>query len=576
MPWLAGGAILAGAPAATAAEASAKNPPIARVLEQFQNTPEYARRVAKLPAPSPFSKEAKFSDGSKVTLKLKTTAPATLGITKNPVGKPKKESSDGWDCTTTVVNITADSSSFLNNAYSGQVANIYPGACYTYEHLTDGSWQEQTGARNPITISTDNPNVKGLSYVTVANPSVATIESAVAQIYSRFDATTANESTAYQVCEQENSATYNLQIGATASGYGLSFSDVYGTGNQSSHVYLTVDATKTLFSITTAPPTNDFFVDPNVEATPNLTYLGEVDYGVRILANVDLTFASEQAANNFKGSYSGFGASLSLSEKNGSASKSTAATINSYVIGGPGNTIVAYSLADLKAQINKVFAGATYKNARPIRYYACSMAGAVVYNASATDSFPEQNCVPSGNSANEIDNVMVTFTQGNDGKEAPSTYYAYLYPGMTAVANGAEPQPMYICRDQGGEKYNNNGTAQIFLTRNKEYKGKFEEGAFMKEGGVLVVGGLHYPGGVSGIGYDLWDINGVSLQINLKTSATDPNSQAPISIGNPNDRNGQTWNPGSGPNQVVLDSRTGNVAMFLFDKSFTAQGLGSQ
>jgi hypothetical protein len=98
----------------------------------------------------------------------------------------------------------------------------------------------------------------------------------------------------------------------------------------------------------------------------------------------------------------------------------------------------------------------------------------------------------------------------------------------------------------------------------------------MQEGGVLVVGGLHYPGGVSGIGYDQWYINGVSIQINLKTAASDPNSQAPISIGNPNDRNGETWNPGSGPNQVVLDSRTGNRAMFLFDKSFTAQGLGSQ
>ena len=553
-------------------------PQQARNMEEFRTTPQYVQRKTKIEAKSapkvPQTKTVTFQDGTKLTVSLDSkVAPGTLlGPVKKTIGEPKKTSSGGMDCIVTNVNLTATSDNFLNNDYSGTTANIYPGACYTYANLTNGSWKEQTGARNPIMITTNNPNVKGPSYVIVKDPNVGTLNSAVAKLFAGMNNTNATESLTYQVTEAENSATYNLEIGATASGYGVDLSNVYSTANQSNHVHITIDATKTLFTIMTAPPDSGFFKDPKIEATPYLSVIGEVSYGVRVLANADLTFASEQDADQFKGSYSGYGVSVSLDVNYGATSKNVSANINGYMIGGPGSQVVAYSLAELKSQIEKAFAGATYQNARPIKYKAYSMAGDVLNTYSLTN-FNERSCVPSDGGSPEIDNVTLTFRQGSDGKDPESFYWVGLFPGINNDNNPDHAMFLYNAGlpNSGNQRYNDNGTVTVILKPNQwtylqngkkmigGYQGKFDLAALQKAGGHIYLTPLY-----SKVGLDIWKIDGVSVKINLKPTAANPNPQ-------PMGNNSLSWNL-QGPNEIQLNTTNQTHGLFFFDRNFNPQG----
>jgi len=555
-------------------------PQQARNMDEFKNSPQYIKRKKDLDKYSvgPKTKQVKFADKSviNITLAKRTPVNGVGGVVKKKVGPPKKESSGGYDCTVQNVHLSSASDNFLNNDYSGSTANIYPGACYTYENLTNGSWKEQTGARNPVMITTDNPNTK-VSYVIVKDPNVGTLYAAIAKLFAGFRGKTSNESLSYNVTEVENSATYNLQIGAAASGYGVDLSNVYTNGNQSNHVHVTIDATKTLFSLMTAPPDSGFFTDPKVERTPYLSVIGEVSYGVRVLANADLTFASQVDADEFKGSYSGFGVSASLKINYSNSTKNTSATINGYMIGGPGNQVVAYSLEELKNQIEKAFAGATYQNARPIKYKAYSMAGDVLNTYSATDDFAERSCIPSQGGSPEIASIAVTFTQGSDGKEAPSTYWVGLFNGVNQDADPNNAMFIYNAGwpNSGNEKYQDNGTVTVILKPNvwtfdekgkrkgkkvtEGFKGKLDLATLQKAGGHLYISPLSYPNN-----NDTWKLDGVSIAITLKPTPVDPNPQL-------KNANSLSWNL-QGPNEIQLDAHTNTHAFFFFDGSFSPQG----
>ncbi len=229
------------------------------------------------------------------------------------------------------------------------------------------------------------------------------------------------------------------------------------------------------FSITTTPPDSGFYKDPNIEATPYLSFISEVQYGVRVLANADITFSSEQEADQFKASYSGFGFSASLDINYGSVTSNVQTTINSYIIGGPGGTSVCYSLKDLKAQIEKVFASCTYKQARPIKYKASAMSGDVLNTSSITDNFDVRTCVPADGGSPTISSVMATVTQGGDGKETHTGFIMEIVPGMTAGTPGDPEECMFVALNQNmNEAYNSNSTHTITFRPGKKYKGKLD------------------------------------------------------------------------------------------------------
>jgi hypothetical protein len=567
-------------PATTTGTATTGKTPVAEAALKFHNmdewrkSPAYAKRKSTYDKSTPTVQSRKFSfqDKSTLTIGLDKKNPNINmgGVVEKKLSTGKKESSGGYDCTTSTINLTANSTSFLNNDYSGSTANIFPGACYTYANLTNGSWQQQFGDRYTVQVSTDNPQINGTSYINVSNPDQATLQNAVSELFRRMPNITGNESFAYQVSLADNSAAYNLNIGASASGYGADLSNVYSNGNQSSHVHLTVDATKTLFSMTTTPPDSGFFKDPKVEATPYLSFISEVDYGVRVLANADLTFSSQQEADQFKASYSGFGVSAALNVGYGSVSKNVQCTINCYVIGGPGGTTVAYSLAELEKQIQKIFATCTYRQARPIKYVASAMTGDDLNTYSATDNFEVRSCVPANGGSPEIDNIVLTLMQGGDGKEPKTGFRMDVDAGMNA---GASADPMFTVYTCGTENqgFANNSTTTIILKRNPQYKGKFDLETLQKSGGHIHIWPICYtPYSSSGIGTDLWDIVNINMAINLKPSADNPNPQ-PIGGTASNQLN---WSL-QGANMLVLNSSQQNQVDFFFNSNLQAGGTSN-
>ena len=551
--------------------------PTVRRMEDYVKTPAYAKRKAKYDnaTPQPVVLQYPFKDDKsslKITLDKKLPGGQLVGPpTTNTNGKTKKETSGAYDCTVTPVNLTANSNTFLNNDYSGSMANIVPGLCYTYANLTDGAWGQQSGDRYTIQLSCDQPNMSGKTYQTVSNPSQATLQNGVNELFKRVPNTTGNESFFYQVSLEESSAAYSLNIGAAASGYGVSLSNTYSTANQSNHVHMTIDATKTMFSITTTPPDSGFYKNAGIEGTPYLSFISEVQYGVRVLANADLTFSSEQEADQFKASYSGFGFSASLGINYGSSSSNVQTTINSYIIGGPGGTSVAYSLKDLKAQIEKVFANCTYKQARPIKYKASTMSGDVLNTTSITDNFEVRTCVPADGGSPTIASLIVTVNQGSDGKEPHTGFWMAINTGMTKTLPANPEECMFIATDQQmNEGYANNSTHTITFRPGKLYKGKLDMATLQKAGGQLFISPIWYQSGsTSGISYDIWDITGIAITVNLNPSPANPNPQ---SIGGQAGNGKLFWNLGP-QNQLVLDSRQPSATNTLyFDANLMPQG----
>jgi hypothetical protein len=550
--------------------------PTVRTMDEYVKTPAYSKRKAKYDNATPKPVVLKYpfkDDKSSLTITLDKKLPGGQLVgppTTNTSGKEKKETSGAYDCTVTPVNLTANSNTFLNNDYSGSMANIVPGLCYTYANLTDGSWGQQSGDRYSIQLSCDQPNMSGKSYQTVSNPSQAALQNGVNELFKRVPNITGNESFFYQVSLEESSAAYSLNIGAAASGYGVSLSNTYSTSSQSNHVHMTIDATKTMFSITTTPPDSGFYKNTSIEGTPYLSFISEVQYGVRVLANADLTFSSEQEADQFKASYSGFGFSASLGINYGSVTSNVQTTINSYIIGGPGGTSVAYSLKDLKAQIEKVFANCTYKQARPIKYKASTMSGDVLNTTSITDNFNVRTCVPADGGSPTISSVMATVTQGSDGKETHTGFIMEIVPGMTSGTPGDPEECMFVALNQNmNEAYTSNSTHTITFRPGKKYKGKLDMATLQKSGGHLYIWPIGYqPGSTSGVSYDIWDITGLSITINLNPSPANPK---PTAIGGPSGGK-LLWNIGQ-QNQLVLDSRQENSYTLLFDANFISQGF---
>jgi len=333
----------------------------------------------------------------------------------------------GFNCSTNKVTVTATTTDFMNNNYSAQAAHIYPGAIYTFDHLYDGSFKEETGARNAVIVGTDNKNITGSTYETVANPNQFSVADAVAKIYQRFAVSgAANGSTSYQIYESSNSADLNIKIGAGGSGYGFSFNSLFNTDHQEQHEYLTIDVRKTLFTINVGHPDSGYFKTAPPAGSP-LAVIGSVSYGVRILANLELTFKSQTDADALQASYSGYGvnanADLSLYSSNSSVNN----TINAYIVGGASaDAQISFDKSQLQQQIETILQNANYQNAQPISYELFGLDGSVIGGQSLTDQFVTCKCIPSGEQAPLVGGYAQISTDYNKGDNKDhDTHYSF-------------------------------------------------------------------------------------------------------------------------------------------------------
>ncbi len=462
-----------------------------------------------------FTKDVRYPDNTVLHIRLKKNPSFTgqSAAVKANAKQTGEDNSNGLNCIISNVSLSATSTDFLNNNYSAQTAHIFPGAIYTYEHLYDGSFKEETANRNPIVIGCDNPNMQSPTYEMVANPNQATISTALAELFSRFQGASANESMAYQVFESANNADLNLKLGAGGSGYGFSFNNVFSTDEQDRHVYMTIDARKSLFTMSASLPDSGYFKKP-VNGSSPFVIMGSVSYGVRVLANMEFTFMSKSDADNFKAAYSGFGVNanvnLDLLSKNSAASTN----VNAYVIGGPSSgATVSFDKQDLQNKISTLLSSATYQNARPISYELYDMDGAVIGEQSATDQFTVRNCVPADAPTN-LANPMVSIRSGDDGKDRDTHYTLELFNsnGQQAAmyvnnsntdeyaANESDPVQMTAGTPTGEIKYQ--GSLPLPVMR-APVLNDFSNG-----------GKLHIS--ITPNGHDTWKIQTLTLTLNFQ------------------------------------------------------------
>lgn len=508
---------------------------------EYKSTPKYAKSKKKYDKTfdDTASKVLTYPDGSKVHLKL-VKNPSFGGMptsikSSTVKGSEKKDTKTDkgtqWDCSSSSIALTASSTSFLEADYATQAGYIYPGAIYTFDNFFNGSYNEQTGVRYPITLVNENPNITGSSYINVKNPGMGPTTNAVDKLTREMKGPAANEEFKYQVYETGNSAAQALQVSGGGSYAGFSAQNTYSTSGTSNTVNLTIDATKILYTINMSPQDSGFFADPKIEATRNLMVIGRVSYGIRVLANLTYTFSSSAEADQFKASYSGFGGSANVSLSQISQSSSVSNSINCYVVGGPGNSTMSFNKKDLEAQLKAVFKGATYQNAKPVEYSFFNMAGDLVGSYSATDNFTERNCVPNDNAA-KLQSAFVTFNTGADGKDNNTHYTFSLYGGNAGTGNNYNgydnnpPQtvnnhepfiamyktgPLNVTFSPGGSNTNqltNNAFLGAYSGPNSLY-GNMTMDYFVNHGGIVH---LHiYPDGS-----DTWNISGMVLQLNFE------------------------------------------------------------
>ncbi len=458
-----------------------------------------------------FSKTYVYPDGTKTQVFLfHNNASAPVKVTNGIVvhtGAQTNTGDDANDCTTTNVSLSATSDNFMNNNYSSQASFIYPGAIYSDDNLFSGNFKEESNGRYPIIITTNNTNISGNNYEIVQQPNEVNITNAITKLFQRFSTVNAaNESTSMQIYEANNSADLNMKLGVDASGYGVSFDGYINHQKDERTEYLTIDCIKNLFSISVALPDSGYYkTNP---ADSHLTVIGTVNYGVRVLANLRITFQSEQDEAGFNGGYTGFGVQSNVDFNFLSSNSSTQSTINAYYVGGPSSyTTTSFDKTQLQNQITQYLTQANYQNAVPISYELYDLNNNIMNNRSATDQFQVPLCVPkamdnasldcSGNSndANATYAVIQTGNNSGDNKD-PDTHYSF---GI--FDNNSRPIASFH-DDSNNDPYNE-GTTSPSLYLNSQNSAAFKD--FVGGAG----GRVHIN--IAPNGHDTWNIGSFSL-----------------------------------------------------------------
>jgi hypothetical protein len=235
-------------------------------------------------------------------------------------------------------------------------------------------------------------------------------------------------------------------------------------------------------------------------------FIGNVSYGVRVLANITLEFDSEEEAAAFSGSYSGWGVSAKVDFDQISKSKAVNNTVNCYVVGGPGNTTISFNKKDLQKQIEEVIAKATYKNAMPVKYELYTMGGAVIGSKSATDEFDVRNCTPANGGNPNLVSAMVTLHTSDEAKDKDDHFTLVLtnVKGTMDVEKIMQPDVKYFAyKGRTGMEFQEK-TSQ---TRKLIQGGKpLTLNDFGKDGGELII--RYYPDGGNE-----WHMSSVDLDL---------------------------------------------------------------
>ena len=424
--------------------------------------------------------------------------------------KQYSQSQDGYDqntgmnCHTVILSFDCQSKSFMNAQPESQGSMLMPGMIYTYEDISNGNFAHQNLNYNryPIHLFVDAASA-GQTSVGILNPNSTSISDAIQTLRKNFGGNPGGGDVMYQITKTENTAEQSLAITAGGSYGAFSGQASFTHSDNKYHMYYTIDAIKELFTVNVMPDSLSFYPPGyNIPANGGFpVMIGNVTYGARVLANMDIAFESSSTTAGLNFQYNSIGASAFADIKAALANKQATVTINGYLIGFPAKFGGTFStdLNAFESTLNNFFSGCDYVSAKPLQYNLVNLDGDEMGISSITDKTTTQECTPS-NETYTLQSAYVTFGTGQDDKNDNSEFWLTL-------GSGNENNPHWAAQIYDNHsKFNQSGNNWT-LSFPKVTPVNMDE--FDNNGGILAFKLIAH--GHS----DDWDFNSLTLTLNF-------------------------------------------------------------
>ncbi len=489
------------------------------------NRPLKAQELGTMPIyqaalPVKLVKTFQMPDGTKQTTELirnPVNLPSNIGgsVKTNPGSKSSQDMGNKI-CTTEIISVNAESSSFMNANYSQQATYLTPGTLYSFNDFFSGNFKEHNTARNPVTLISDNTtNTTGQVSENVQSPSLATLVTAVGSLTRSYSTSSGSSSLQYRIFISDNESDLSIKLTGGGGYAGFQASASYNNNQSNKTYFLTIDAIKPMYTITTSIESGGIFPDPSQpQSKKDLIMIKSVTYGTRILANLTITMNSQSDDINFKAQYGKEGVSPNVNAMFNylKTAKNTTTTANGYVVGGPMNTTI-FNTDKLQQEITALLAQCNYQTAKPIAYSFCDMQGNILGIKSGTDQFTVTSCLPK-DSEPVFTGAKVTITTGSDNKEQGSVALVTLAFQRSEVW---DPTFQNIIGGGSSQNYNTeftpNSQNDLFITPYSSSLGNSIN--WFRNGGAVDIFLTPSSSAVFGIN-DQWDIKSAVVEFYFK------------------------------------------------------------
>lgn len=447
--------------------------------------------------------------------------------------KANDNSNPSWNCINSTINVNARSSSFMNALPGWQASYLVPGMVYSFDDYSSGNFNEQFNKnRNQLKLSCDVYNA-GKITSTVSDPGLSNIRIGLDSIVRSFSPGQAGADYQINTTMVDNQNVLNLVASAGGAFGGFSINTNFNHDESSHHIYYTIDAIKTLYTINVELLSPVFTNEIPASNSP-LVMIQNVTYGARVLANMDIEINDKSDMGGINLNYNaGFG-SASFDFKTLFKNNSIKITINGYLIGFPSNIQGSFSANrdDFFTILDQFFSKCDYNSAKPIQYSFVDMKGNLLGVESATDKFNVRNCTPA-DEVFTLQSVLANITTGNDSKNNDSEFWltlgygnpnnlhwvAQFYDNYSEFKKEGNPYTVNLKRhyDENMVKFSN--------VESNSYFDGVNLGSF-KSGGLITLKLIQHNHM-----HDDWDFGSLTLTLNFM-SQKGTSLQKIVSIGN--------------------------------------------
>lgn len=425
--------------------------------------------------------------------------------TKVTESQAKSVPSDGpgMVCNSIKKKLDVTSGTFMNSNAELNNAAFYPGAIYPADDFLKGNYSREVKQnRTPIVIRSADPRFGEPK--PIQQPDGNSITSAIRNFRNsvKEQGNTKNLETKFRMFYSSNESLTEFILSGGGSGYGVKIDASLSKKQASSKVILTVDATKSIFTIDAASQGNNTYFSelPAGIKANNLVIINSVSYGSRILANLTIDCNSSEDAAALASSYSGYGFSANLNIDLIKKHSNKSVTLNyKQVGGGSANNELTMDVDQLVNNINNVLNTTNYDNAVPISYSIRDLAGNNMGIASTVDDYYETICYTNA----KLDKVFFKIGSGKDGKNKDT----YLTVELRDGNNNLVAQ----YKQNGNMEFNKSSWSQLLPMTIMNGNSKQSD---FKKGGKLIIRTDHRNG------KDDWYIDDINVKMEYEDLTT--------------------------------------------------------